>query len=330
MSDPRGRREKWRRRAISVPGLAVATIVSTLLIPVWLPVALLVDAVRMRFRFPLARLMAFGVCWCWIESSGVLRAFALWLAGRVDDRDAHYALMARWSTSLMTAMRRTTGLTPRIEGLEQLTPGNAIVLSRHASLGDSLLSGWALTEEAQLRPRYVLKKELLYDPCLDVVGLRVPNHFLDRGAGDGGEELDALRSLATGIGDGDVAVIFAEGTRSNDRKRARALDKIADRDPERAQRMRPLRHLLPPRPAGSMALLDGAPDADVVLVWHTGFDGLDTFAGMIDRLARPLPPSRFVARRVARADVPDGPAFVDWLDRQWLDLDEEVAAALDP
>ncbi len=75
--------------------------------------------------------------------------------------------------------------------------GDAIVLSRHASLGDSLLSGWALATELRLQPRYVLKKELLFDPCLDIVGLRVPNHFLDREASDGSVELDALRETGT-------------------------------------------------------------------------------------------------------------------------------------
>lgn len=330
MSNPRGRVEKLRRRSISLTGLAVATITITLTVPIWLPVALVVDAARLRFRFPVARLLTFAVCWCWIESGGVLRAFALWLRGRAGDRDAHYRLMAWWAGALMRAMSRTTGMRPTIEHLDVLVPGNAVVLSRHASLGDSLLSGWAFATEAQIHPRYVLKKELLFDPCLDVVGLRVPNHFLDREATDGSAELAALEDLAAGIGPGVVGVIFAEGTRSNDAKRQRALEKIAERDPERAERMRPLRRLLPPRTAGSMALLAGAPDADVILVWHTGFDGLDSFGGMVRRLGRGLPPARFVAERVPRSEVPSGASFGRWLDDQWLRMDAEVDAALGP
>ncbi len=225
MNDPRGRRAKLRRRSASLTGLAVATVITTMSMPIWLPLALLVDLVRFRFRFPIARLLAFAVCWCWIESGGVGRAFVLWLRGRADDQAAHYRLMAWWAGSLVAAMSKTTGMRPQIENLAALTPGNAVVLARHASLGDSLVSGWALTAEALLRPRYVLKKELLYDPCLDVVGLRVPNHFLDREADDGSAELDALHQLAHGIGPGVVGVIFAEGTRSNDVKRARALEK---------------------------------------------------------------------------------------------------------
>jgi len=328
MTDPRHRVEKLRRRAVSLPALAIGTLAITATVPIWLPISLVVDLVRLRWRFPMARLLAMGVCWCWIESLGVARAFGLWARGRSDDHAAHYELMAWWSAALMRSMRATAGMNPRIEGVEDLVAGDAIILARHASLGDSLLSGWALVSEVGLQPRYVLKKELLFDPCLDIVGLRVPNHFLDREAIDGSVELEAIADMASGIGPGIVGVIFAEGTRTNAAKRARALAKIAEREPERAERLGSLRRLLPPRPAGSMAMLDGAPDADVVLVWHTGFDGLDSFAGMMREVARGLPPVRFVARRYPRDEVPEGERFVAWLDDHWLAMDAEVDAVL--
>ena len=174
------------------------------------------------------------------------------------------------------------------------------MLCRHSSLADALLSGWVFSHVTHVAPRYVLKRELLFDPCLDIVGLRVPNHFLDRQAADTSGELDALRRLGSTVGAGSIGVIFPEGTRANANKRRRAIDKIATRDPERAARMEALTRLLPPRPAGSQAFLEGAPDADVVLAWHTGFDGLDTFAGMIERLAEPIPRVRFVMQRIPR------------------------------
>lgn len=328
MADPAGRAERRRRRALSIPGLLLVTFAITLAIPVWLPLAALVDVARGRFRLPVVRLLAFGVCWCWVESVGVLRLFALWVAGRARDHDAHYHLMAWWAGLLMRSLARTTGLRARIEGLDALTDGDAIVLCRHASLGDSLLSGWALAAEAEVQPRYVLKRELLVDPCLDIVGLRVPNHFLDRDSDDGDAELAALEQLAGGIGPGVVGVIFAEGTRSNDEKRERALARIGERDPERAAHLSGLRYLLPPRPVGSMAMLRGAPGADVVLAWHTGFDGFDSFGGMIRRLAVQPTPVRFVARRIPRAEVPSGDGFRVWLDDRWLEMDAAVAAAL--
>jgi 1-acyl-sn-glycerol-3-phosphate acyltransferase len=319
---------RLKRRAVTIPSLFLATLLATVLLPLWMPAALVVDAIRRRWRFPIARLGAFGVCWTWIESISVVRAFWYWVTGRAGKPSANYALMGWWSSLLMTALRVTTGIAPQVEHLDELQDGNAIVLSRHASLADSLVSGWVTCSVAQLWPRYVLKRELLFDPCLEIVGLRVPNHFLDREAVDGGAELDALRELADGVDEQVISVIFTEGTRANDRKRARALEKIGERDAERAEKLSGLRRLLPPRTAGSKALIDGAPDADVVFAWHTGFDGLDTFGGMIDKLARPLPTSRFHLRRVPRAEVPEGDAFAGWLDEQWLRMDAEVDEAL--
>lgn len=328
MARHRSRYERLRRRLVSIPALGVAAFAVTVSIPLWLPVVVLVDLARLRLRLPLARLMCFGVCWCWIEVAGVVRSCQLWAVGRSLDERANYSLMGWWSGALMRALALTVGVKPQIDGLEALGDGNAIVLSRHVSLADSLLSGWVFATVAGVSPRYVLKRELLFDPCLDIVGLRVPNHFLDREATDGSAELEALRQLGSSVGHGSVGVIFAEGTRANDRKRARALEKIADSDPARAARLSGLRRLLPPRSAGSAALLRGAPGADVILAWHTGFDGLDTFSGMIDKLSKPLPPVRFVMRRVPRSEVPDGELFVEWLDEQWVQMDAAVDRSL--
>jgi 1-acyl-sn-glycerol-3-phosphate acyltransferase len=313
---------------MSIGGLFLTTVLLTVLLPLWLPVTLVADVVRGRRRVPMARLLGFGFCYAWVESVAVMRTCWLWITGRGSNVAANYELMGWWAGILMRSLRATTGIAPQIEGLDAIERGNAIMLSRHASLADSLVSGWVTRTVAGVQPRYVLKRELLFDPCLDIVGLRTPNHFIDRAAVDGDLELDALRDLASGVGPGVISVIFAEGTRANDRKRARALEKIAERDPQRAEKLGGLRRLLPPRPAGSTALIEGAPGADVVLAWHTGFDGLDTFGGMISKLSKPLPPVRFVMRRVPRSEVPEGDGFAAWLDDQWLRMDAEVDEAL--
>lgn len=323
-----GRAETLKRRLVTIPTVIVAVIAMTLTAPLWVPIALIVDAVTGRWRFPIVRLLAYGLCYAWLELIGVSWMAGLWLTGRKNDHEAHYRLMGWWAGSNMTAIGRIMGFEMVLEGADEIGDGNAIVMTRHASLADSLLSAWAVCTTCGVQPRYVLKKELLADPCLDVAGGRLPNHFLDRDADDATAELAAVETLAGTIGEGSAAVIFPEGTRSNPSKRARALEKIGARDPERAERMAALEYLLPPRPGGSAALVRGAPDADIVLAWHTGFDGLDTFGGMIRKLAKPLPPVRFVARRVRRTDVPDEAGFERWLDDEWLRLDEQVAAAL--
>ena len=106
------------------------------------------------------------------------------------------------------------------------------------------------------------------------------------------------------------------------------LAKIGARDAERAERLAGLRHLLPPRPAGARALLAGSRKADAVLAWHVGFEGLDTFAGILRTLAKEPPTVRFATRRVPRSDVPEGDGFTRWLDDQWLTMDAAVDSML--
>jgi len=319
-----------RRRLQSIPALFLGAVLLVLFLPLWVIGAALFDAARGRFRLPTTRLLAFALCWSWLEVAGVSIAFALWLTRRTHDEAVHYRLQRWWAARLMDALRITTGLRIEAAEAESLSPGPAVMLCRHASLADSLVSAWVVTSGAHMNPRYVLKRELLFDPCLDIVGTRLPNHFLDREATDSTVELDALRTLSAGLQADQIAIIFPEGTRAAPKKRERAMQKIKDKDPERADRLATLQHLLPPRPAGSAALLDGCPDADVVIAWHVGFDGLDTFGGILRHLGRTPPPVQFQARRVPRAEVPSGDQFTRWLDDQWVQADRAVHRLLHP
>ena len=317
-----------RRRIVTIPGLLVAAVLLIALIPAWLPVSLVVDLVLRRFRFPLARLLAFALCWTWLEVAGVTAAFLLWSAGLGRNAGLHYSLQRWWASNVLAALGVTCGIRIETADAEVFTPSPTVLFVRHASLADSLVSAYVITKVARLHPHYVLKRELQYDPCLDVVGHRIPNYFLDRQARDSAPELRALERLGAGLGEGDVGVIFPEGTRANDRKRAAALVKIAERDPARSAKLSTLEYLLPPRSAGAAAMMRGAPTADLVIAWHVGFEGLDTFAGVLTAISRRREPVRFVARRVPRSLVPSGDAFAHWLDDQWLRMDGEVGIAL--
>ena len=317
-----------RRRIVSVPSLFCLAIVLLVAIPVWLPLTIVADLVRMQFRLPATRLLAFGLCWSWLEVAGVVAAFGLWSTGQRGNVRAHYGLQRWWAANLLGALRATCGITLEAEGVEALQPGPVLLFARHASLADSLVSAYVVVVLAEMQPRFVLKRELLADPCLDIVGHRVPNHFLDRGANDSTPELAAVAGLVADLGPRDVGIIFPEGTRANPTKRATALTRIGERDPARAQRLAVLGHLLPPRPSGAQAMASAAAAADVVLAWHVGFEGLDTFGGVLRALGRRFPPIRFVARRVPAAEVPRGEGFAAWLDEQWIRMDAEVDAAL--
>ena len=322
-----------KRRLLTLPGLYVGGCLLVVLAPVWIVVGGFVDLVRGRFRFPIVRLLSFAVLWSWLEIIGVTASGIFWLLGRSRNRRLHFALQRWWAARLLGALRITCGVRVQVENVEALRPGPVVMLARHASLADSLVSAYVVTSVAGMNPRYVLKRELLGDPCLDVVGQRLPNHFLDRDAPDAEPELRALEALVADMDDTSVGIIFPEGTRANPVKRQRAIEKLTAKYGSRAEKLRALRHLLPPRPAGTVALLRGNRDADVVFAWHVGFEGLDTFGGILQALARPFAPVRFVLRRVPRAQVPvvtadDDRAFVEWLDDQWIELDRQVDVAL--
>ena len=322
-----------KRRLISMPGLILGAVILTVAIPVWLPLVLVIDACRLKWRFPLARLLSFAVCWAWLETIGVTCSALLWVTGQSKNLPKHYALQRWWADRLLQALKATCGFSVEVENIDALKPGPVLMFARHASLADSLVSAYVVTTLAQMNPRYVLKRELLADPCLDVVGQRLPNHFLDRHATDSTPELQALEALVTNIDASTVGIIFPEGTRANQKKRTRALEKIAAIDQVRADRLHEMRHLLPPRPAGAAAMLRGCPSANVVFAWHVGFEGLDTFGGILRAISSRMPPIRFHLRRVERSGIPsnsitDTGELTKWLDSEWMRMDREVDEAL--
>lgn len=322
-----------RRRLATIPGLYLLGILLVALIPLWLPVAVIVDLARRSFRFPSVRLLSFAVAWSWLEIAGVTASFVFWITGQRRNLDVHYGLQRWWARNLLRSLGVLCGIRVTVDNVEALSPGPVLLFARHASLADSLVSAYVTSGLARMKPRYVLKKELVVDPCLDVVGGRLPNHFLDRDAPDSTHELNALALLVSDMDHENVGVIFPEGTRANPAKRQRALERIAEQNPERASRLSGLRQLLPPRPSGAAAMARGNPHADIVIAWHVGFEGMDTFSGIYGALSRPLRPVHVVFERFARASVPaadteSNGAFTQWLDERWIEIDKAVDAEL--
>lgn len=315
----------WVRRPVMVLGvisMAVGLLVSS---PVWVPVALVLDAVRLKWRLPLLRFTMFGLMWAWLETLGLMSAVALWVTGQAKNQNLNYRLQKWWTRGVIGALMLTVGLRIDVEGAEKLGDGPFIALCRHASLADSIMSAWVFVTKSHLRPRYVLKKELQLDPCLDVVGHRLPNYFLNRKSSDVSAELQGLAQMAEGLAHRDIAVIFPEGTRANNEKRVRILEQLRDRSPERAQRLKGLQFLMAPKTAGVSALLSAVPNAKVITMWHSGFDGMDTFRGIVKHLAKSAVRVQVRVVEHQRATVATGEAFVAWLDEQWIAMDTAVA-----
>ena len=104
--------------------------------------------------------------------------------------------------------------------------------------------------------------------------------------------------------------------------------RLGESDPERAERLAGLSHVLPPRPGGVISLLRGAPRADVVVLAHAGFEQIPS----LSELARTAPVDKAIrvrVRRIPRCEVPEDDAGrVAWLDGEWLSLDAWVDATL--
>ena len=134
--------------------------------------------------------------------------------------------------------------------------------------------------------------------------------------------------MAAGLGVGDVAVIFPEGSRASGKKRTRAIERLRERAPERAARLEGLRYLIAPKPAGASALLNAVPHANIVTMWHSGFDGLDTFSGIVRHLGNSKARVHVRVQEYERSTIPTGDAFTEWLDNRWVEMDAAVANQL--
>ena len=264
----------WKRRSLSIPAVFVALVMVMPLLVVLVPAAAVYDLVRGR-NLPTVRMLLFGTSYLAWEAVVVTASAALWILtgfGRFMGRPwwirAHQRLQARWVDSLLGLAATLLHLRLEIDGADALARGPLIVLCRHASMVDTLIPA-RLLHDAGINVRYVLKTELAWDPALDIIGHRLPNHFIDRSGSNTPAELDALEHLARGAGPSDAVVIFPEGTRWTPAKHDRAVSTMAERDPVSAARIAAHRYTMPPRPAGTLAVLDGAPAADVVILSYT-------------------------------------------------------------
>lgn len=319
-----------KRRLLTVPGYLLAWLAWLATAPLWLPIAAGVDLLR-RSRGVALRSAAMVSVYLSCEAIGIVLSGGLWLwrgVRRPSDEqwtDLHFRLETWWGTTLFRAAVRSFGLRVEIDDQADLADGPYLLLPRHASTGDTLIASALVSRPYGTRLRYVLKRELLWDPCLDIVGNRLPNVFLDRFSEDSAREIARIQEIARDLGARDGVLIYPEGTRFSEPKRLRVLERLRERgDDDLVGYAESLRAVLPPRPGGTLGLLEAAPDADVVFCAHTGFEAAASLAeiwrgDLLNQVIR----VRF--RRVARARVPTERAAREaWLRNEWRGIDAWV------
>jgi len=309
---------------MTVSAYFVMWVLTTVLAPLWIPVAAVIGVFRRR-SFVILRLLMFFWTYLAIELVGLCAAAAIYLItpGNVERReDLFFRLECWWGSSLFRWISRFLSLSSSIEGDEEILPGPVLVFIRHASIIDTAVPVAFLSNAKGLRLRYVFKRELLVDPCIDVAGHASPNYFIDRG-GSAHEELAGIRKLAENLGQEGV-LLYPEGTRFTERKKEIALKRLAKTHPELVATAKSFNHCLPPKPGGALTLLDAAPDADVLIVAHRGLEGL---AEVTDLLSGKVVGKEVQVRiwRVPASDIPRDEERRRWLFDWWKRVDDFVA-----
>ncbi len=282
------------RRLVLAPLVVAVALVLIALSPL-LAIAALVSGLAVRSRpgarMRSLRLTCFVVTGLLAELATLARLLGLWIASgfgwrlRTEPFQARHYAVVRWLLDMMLAgAARTYGL--RIEVDEpDVTPAERIdrltrpiiVLSRHAGPGDSLLLIRELLSGYGRRPQVVMKASLQFDPCLDVLGNRLPNVFIDHAKSGENVFTEEIERLAAGLGPTGALVIFPEGgnwTPGRWRRGIGRLERTGRTD--LASRARDMPNMLPPRPGGALAAIHASPDADVIFVAHSGLDDIVT------------------------------------------------------
>jgi 1-acyl-sn-glycerol-3-phosphate acyltransferase len=303
---------------VTIPAYVAAWLLLSALAPVWVPGALIVGVIRRRSLIVFRLLFLFWV-YLTIELIGLLRAASIHAFAPRTERETRFFRLTRWwGTSLFGWIRRVLALELIVEGDDQILPGPLLVLERHASIIDTILPVVLISDAKGLPLRYVFKRELLVDPCIDVAGHAWPNYFINR-SGESEREIAGVRALAENLQNEGV-LIYPEGTRFTSQKHARALHRLAERHPELVPAAQAMQHVLPPKPGGVLALLDAAPNADCLIVAHRGLEGFaevkDLFDGKI--VGGEL---RVKMWRISSRDIPPEPERARWLFDVWKDVD---------
>ena len=321
--------ERWGRRVVTIPLYLCLGILTAALLPVCVSLALAIDAARRTGHLATVRCVLALTLYFACEALGLVASLLVWIASGVwagGNRERFVAwnlvLQHIWAGALFGGATRLFGMRTEVAGREAVSRGPLFLFSRHASTLDTLLPAVFASHPRTLRLRWVMKRELLWDPCLDVVGQRTCNAFIRRVSGAPDKEIAIVRQLATDLGNRDGILIFPEGTRFSPAKRDRALARLSESGQRgRCERLRLLHHVLPPHLGGVMALLEARPDVDVAFLAHVGFEGTASLSDIWNgKLVGRTIHLRFW--RVPSAAIPHTPdARVEWLDGQWARID---------
>ena len=324
--------KKWARRVLSISILTIAWLFWGVFFPFILGFALWSDF-RHNNKQVLARFSIYVLWFLTCEILGVLCSLVIWLfciGGLRQSRfyQLNFALQRSWAGALFWGIVRVFDMQVKLSGHECLSRGQLILLARHVSSADSLLPSIFVSRAFHTHLRFVMKDALLWDPCLDIVGNRLPNCFIRRDRASREQTRSQIRTLVDNLGATEGIVFFPEGTRFTQSKRKRILEGLKNSDKVEAYNQgQALKNVLPPRRSGVLALLEANPGADVVFVAHCGLETVHNL--------KELRTGSLVGRtiqihfwRVPYQDIPTNEdERMQWIWKNWAAIDKWIVKA---
>ena len=323
------------RRPLTITTWLVLSLAGLLLSPLLLAVSALMAAILRRPQPVL--FTRFLIAYLARELGGLVACGALWLFSGfgsrirgVRSRRLHYRLLHWYVHGLaervisLLDIDIDARIPPEVaEALRRERP--LLFFSRHAGPGDTLLVVDMLQTDFGRLPSVVFKDTLAIDPCVDLVGHRLPHAVLDT---SDREECEArIKQVTSHLDSRGILVIFPEGGNVTAERRHRALSKLWSKgrrgQAEAAQRMT---HVMPPQPTGALAAMAANPDADVVFGAHTGL-GLAAFPRELWKhtpIGQTLKERMWLAPAAERPQDPE--EQIQWLYEWWREIDDWVDA----
>ena len=322
------------QRAVVAPLMVGLTVLMWTTLPLWLIGAGLLSPFVPGWLRPV-RLLWLLVVHMTLESVALVELLGLWIASgfglflrRPFFERIHYDIVQSYLVVFFREARRVLRLEIETVGPSpEAFPGEPLlVLCRHAGPGDSLTLMYALMHWYRREPRVVLKDTLAWDPALGVLLGRLPSRFISSHPGPGRDLEAEVGELARDLDENDAFVIFPEGGNFTVERRERSIARLRRLGLTRmADRAEQMVHVLAPRPGGVLAALDAAPEADVLLVAHTGLDHVVT----VRDVWHSLPMDKRLQMgwwRIPREEIPSGREDrIDWLFERWQGVDAWVA-----
>jgi 1-acyl-sn-glycerol-3-phosphate acyltransferase len=326
----------WARRIVQIVWLPLVALLTALFVPLFV-IAVLLWPIDHRLR--LARVLALVLVFLWVDAGLVTGCFYIWLRhlrqGDYDQRGEswrreHEKLLLDALDAIMEHAQRWVGLHVDFEEPVDFGGERAplLVFARHAGPGDSVVLAWLIAAHAGRLPRIVLKDFMRWDPGIGAVLYRVRSYFVPSRSGAGDDRTKPIRELSQSLERMDALLLFPEGRNWTPSRWANTIAGLRRSEQEqRAERAASWRHVLPPKSRGVVTAMAARPDADVMIVAHTGLEWLVTPWQIFKAI--PLHDHPFLIRAwtFGPDERPADPDEIEeWLEAQWDIVNEWVGS----